>query len=547
MATYSGTGSHNSSYTGTLTLIEKNPDPATNASDIDWELALTTGNYNFAQWGVTSAVQLNGDTEWDDYRQRSVSKNSTTIIASGTKSGVQHNDDGSLTISVYAKIQTAASQSYLPGLIEMSGTFTLTDIPRVSSLTAPSIDIGTAGTLTIKRAVSTFKDTVTWSCAGKSGTVITKANNSQTTQGVSFTPPASGTNNLLPQLPTSTSATITYTVTTYLADGTTVVGTKTFTSTVKVASSIKPSISSVACAAVNTQTGLSGKAVFVAGYSKVKVTVSASAGSGSSITGYAISIDGQSGTASPWTSGILTNTGTRTVKVTVTDARGRTATKNDTTISVVQYTIPTITALSAVRGTGTSASNWVDDDNGANIKVTVTSTISLTDSPVSNTQTVSVKCNNTTKTSTSATADYYFTATTTSSYTVEAWSTDALGITGATAKIIVPTISVPIFWKPDRLGFGKVGELANTVDSAWNIQVKKASNSATSVQAINPLGNMALHVAASGNRGLYDATSDTAGWIIYRRHSDGKVLIPEYYPEDVIYFGYCHPLASAEM
>lgn len=507
MAQFTGVGSHNSNYTGTLTVTEKSYSIENNTSEIEWTLSVTSSNgWYFADWNVTSTVEINGATCLSETARKTLTKNGVTIIASGT-ADVEHNTDGSKTVSCSASMQTATSQSYLFGTITMSGNLTLTTIPRVSNLAAPSIDINTAGSLTITRAVASFRDTITWSCATLSGTVVTKTNNSALTQNVSFTPPSS----LFAKLPTSTSATITYIITTYLSDGSTVVGTKTVTSTVKVGSNIKPTLS-ISCAPVNTQTGLSGKSIYVAGFSKVTVATTATAGTGSSIVNYSISIDGQSGTGASWTSDVLMTSGSKTVTVTVTDGRGRTET-DTAQIYVAQYSAPAITAISTARGTYEN-DTWTPAVNGDHIKVLVKSSISLTDQPVANTQTIYCKCDGTVLNANASPATFYFTTTlATSSYRIEAWSVDALNVTGSTAIKIVPSMVVPFYWQSDRLGFGKVGESAELVDSAWNMRVRKTNETLAMVRTENPNGMASLRVGATGARGLFDDTADT--WIIY--------------------------------
>lgn len=92
--------------------------------------------------------------------------------------------------------------------------------------------MGSAGTITISRASSSFTHTLTYSFGNTSGTIITKT----TATSVKWTPPLS----LASQIPNATSGTCTITCTTY--NGNTNIGSKTCTLTVSVPASVKPTI-----------------------------------------------------------------------------------------------------------------------------------------------------------------------------------------------------------------------------------------------------------------------------------------------------------------
>lgn len=505
MAEFTGTGSHNSNYTGTLTVVETSYSIENNTSNVDWTLSVTSSNnWYFADWNVTSSVTINGVSCLSETAKKTLTKNGVTIIASGSLTGITHATDGSKTIACSASMQTATTQSYLFGTITMSGNLALTTIPRASTMTFGTLTIGSNATFTISRASNTFTHTIKYSFLGGAQTNIT------TNAGASYTwspVPTSFYNSL----PNATEGSIVLTLETYNSG--TLIGTNVYNTKVYVGSGVVPSIGSITCSQVGTG-WLNGKTFYVSGFSKVKVATTATAGAGTntSITKYQISVDGQSGTGATWTSNTLATAGSKTVTVTVTDSRGRTATSSSS-ITVLQYTSPTAT-IAAERGTYSSG-NWTANTSGAHIKATVTINISLT-AQSNSVQSVTCLCGGSTPNATSG-YTYYFTSTnTTSSYTITAVATDRLS-TGATSSKTVPTIVVPIYWAADRLGFGKVGEGANRVDSAWNLLVEKTTANATVVRVKNPNRSASLQISASGVAGIYNDTDSQ--WIIYKNNN----------------------------
>ena len=88
---------------------------------------------------------------------------------------VNHASDGSksLTISAVFQIRATLSGTYY-GTISASANITLDSIPRASSVSATNMTMGSAGTITISRASSSFTHTLTYSFGNTSGTIITK-------------------------------------------------------------------------------------------------------------------------------------------------------------------------------------------------------------------------------------------------------------------------------------------------------------------------------------------------------------------------------------
>lgn len=168
-------------------------------------------------------------------------------------------------------------------------------------------------------------------------------------------------------MPSVTKATFTFTLSSYI--GSDLLGSTNATATGTLADSIKPSISSVALAE-----GITSIATQFGGYvqkqSKIIGTITAAAGTGSSIATYKTVINGQTLTTATFTTSALKTAGTNTVTVTVTDKRGRTATTT-ATFNVLAYENPTISTYSVVR----CLENGTEDVSGEFVKVNINSSI----------------------------------------------------------------------------------------------------------------------------------------------------------------------------
>lgn len=279
------------------------------------------------------------------------------IAASGypgapwTLNNIAGNADGTKSVSIGANFTcyTADGKGGSGWSVNSSQTVTLKTIPRTSSISMPATTMGSAGTISISRASSSFTHTLTYSFGSTSGTIATKT----TATSVSWTPPTS----LATQIPNSTSGTCTLTCYTY--NGNTLVGTSTTTVTLSVPTSIKPTITSLTATRVDG-TVPSSWGIYVQTKSKVTLTINGAAGAGgSTISSYSITGGGLSSTQSSVTSGFLNTSGSITFTGKVCDSRGRWSDEATVTIEVVAYSSPRFTAYSTQRCTsaGTSSSN----------------------------------------------------------------------------------------------------------------------------------------------------------------------------------------------
>ena len=160
-------------------------------------------------------------------------------------------------------------------------------------------------------------------------------------------------------------------------NGGTFIGSKIVNFTAKVPASVVPTISAGQVTHVETVAGLATKfANYVQGKSKIRATV---AGTGaiidgvsvSSIVGYKIQMNGQTYNTKDATSSELLNAGAQNIIFTVTDSRGRTASRT-VTISPLAYKPPILSVLSASR----CEADGTPNDEGEYAKVTIGATLS---------------------------------------------------------------------------------------------------------------------------------------------------------------------------
>ena len=276
--------------------------------------------------------------------------------SSGTISG---NADGTKSVSIAANFScyTADGRGGSGWSVSGSQTVTLRTIPRTSSISMPATTMGSAGTISITRASSSFTHTLTYAFGNATGTIATKT----TSTSVSWTPPTS----LASQIPNSTSGTCTLTCYTY--NGNTLVGTSTTTVTLSVPASIKPTITGITATRVDG-TVPSSWGIYVQTKSKVTLTITGAAGAGgSTISSYSITGGGLSYTQSSVTTGFLNTSGSITFTGKVCDSRGRWSDEATVTISVVAYAAPRFNSYSTQRCTSAGASS----SNGTYAKSTI--------------------------------------------------------------------------------------------------------------------------------------------------------------------------------
>ena len=384
---------------------------------------------------------LQGTKVYNPYRY-----NSRGWYQLGSKSiTVAHNSVGKGSVTLTADWHSGFTSSYTPSILTVSGTVNLPDIPRASSVSASGLVLGSAGTLAVTRAVSTFTHTIKLKCGSAAQvTVVTKSS----ATSIPYTPPL----DWAAQNTSGISVKITAEITTYNGDA--VVGTNTATLTASIPASVKPTLS----VSLFDTSGYQPTYGWVQGKSALKATFSAAGSYGSTIKAKSLTIGGKS--ASPDGANVLTGSGTMAVVATVTDSRGRTAsvTKN---ITVNAYSGPGIQDLTFLRG-NYSGGTWTDNAMGDDIKLTFTLSIQLTGNKASVEITgASTLTDQTSGAKTVYLVDYG----TDSTGVVQVKATDALGGT-VTREVTIPTVAVPlnINFALQAICFGGVAEKEKTVE-----------------------------------------------------------------------------------
>lgn len=484
--TISGSGSRG--YSAYLYLTETGTDVATNKSTISYSLVLYSGNYSFSQYELGWSVYVNGTrVAYQNYsnHQDSISANSSKTLASGTTT-VTHEDDGSKTISVSAYVDCVYG-SYGPGDIDLgSSTWSLTAIPRASSLSVSNGTLGTSQNITITPAVASYTHTLTYSCGSTSGTIASGISGSTSGFTQAWTPPLS----LASQNTTGTSISVTVRCETFYNSAS--VGSKSVTVTMAMPASIKPSVSMTLSDAMGY---FSTYGAYIQNKSKLGVVVNATASYGSAISSYSVKIGTRlTYTSGNFTSDVLPESGSISVVATVTDKRGR-SNSATTNITVAQYSAPSITDIGIYRsnssGTASATGTYatvtfkasvspiaVSGTNKNTAAYTLRSKLSTASSYGSTT--LSAYANNFNVTNGKTT----FSAAAANAYDAYITIADKFG---TVSSIVVRVQSAAAYFKADPVNnafsFGQLGVTASTFTCAW----KAVFNSTVSIGDIGDL------------------------------------------------------------
>lgn len=296
-----------------------------NSTIINWSCGFNPGHKYYLNAIKMSSVVINGVEVYSGGTYSNITDYQNRTFASAAMK-IAHNPDGSksFTVSGFSGWIYASGNTYAS-----SQTFTLPTIPRASSVSCSTADIGSNATISISRASSSFTHTLTYSFGSLSGTIATKTSSTS----VSWTIPTT----FYAQIPNDKSGT--GTITCYTYNGSTLIGSKptSFTATVNESAS-KPTLSPTAVDVNTTTTALTGdSSKFIKYYSNASVSTGASARNSATlksqkITCGAKSISSASGTINSVESGSFT--------FSATDSRGYPATQtvNKTLIEYIKLT-----------------------------------------------------------------------------------------------------------------------------------------------------------------------------------------------------------------
>lgn len=318
-----------------LEVVEKSTSIADNTSSLSFTFKLSPiqTSWNWSGWGsnISYTININGTKytgtipSYDGY--------STVTLKSGSLS-VGHNADGTKSINISFSVDDNANQRYTCGDASASGTMALTTIPRASTVSAGSGNIGSALAISISRASDTFTHTLEYAFGSLTGTIATGVGASY-----NWTIPTS----FYAQIPSSNSGTGTITCKTY--NGDTLIGTSTCSFTAKVTNS-NPTIGTFTYADSNsTTTAITGNNQrIIRNNSNLLFTIgSATPKNSAKISKYEITFNGVTKSrtsAGTLDFGKINLASNSNAVLKVTDSRGNTATKTITVV-IDDWVLPT--------------------------------------------------------------------------------------------------------------------------------------------------------------------------------------------------------------
>lgn len=303
---------------------------ANNNSVVSWNLQIVSSGGSISSSASKSwSVTVNG-INYSGTNTVGVSTNATKTLASGSTT-IGHNADGTKSFSFSFSQQLDINYSGVGwiGTKSGNGSGTLTTIPRASTVSSTSANVGENITITINRASSSFTHTLSYNFSELTGTIATKTSSTS----VTF------------KLPTSFYAKMVNTKSSWgrvicdTYNGSTKIGSSECRFDVYVKESTnKPTLNPTVKDTNTTTKALTGdENKFVKYYSNANFSFGASAKNSASISSYLITAGGKTANSS---SGTLSKVETGTFAFTVTDSRGfsTSSTLNKTLINYVKLT-----------------------------------------------------------------------------------------------------------------------------------------------------------------------------------------------------------------
>lgn len=410
---------------------------------------------------ISCPVSVTGCTTqtivYNNSGQVNVAAGGWVSIGSVVFDNVPHDATGSKTVTVSATFTSNIS----PASGSASGSVKLTDIARASTFTIDKTTISANGTdkitVTINTKNTAYKHTVLVAF-GSSYSQTFNVAAGVTTQ--SFTIPYEWLNGIPAQLSSNSTNII---LSTY--NGTTLVGTASLPNgfTITCPDDVVPVITSVTRTGNNLRDG-----VYVQGKSSATIKTVAGGSYGSKIVSYSCTVDGVKYTTSEFTTLPFQTATAYTIEVTVTDSRGKTASKSATAFTVYEYKAPYITSFTAER-----------QSDGTTVIATLVGGVSSLNSK--NTKAFTVNLNGETKTITSTGYTVNGTATFTgvdTDSTFVATATVADYYTSTPMIVVVPTeaVTMDFHYSGNGAAFGKVAETSGLLDVAWAIKSPSIDN-----------------------------------------------------------------------
>lgn len=293
-----------------------------------------------------------GDESVDfSFAQQNVASESDPQWQAELKVAVPHNSDGTGSVYIYCQIDAPYGVSMYNKPLKGGGTYSLTTIPRASSISGvKNVDIGSACSVTwvplstsfyykLKFSMGSWSYTTSGFCPG------------QTTSYTydDYTIPWDAAE----AIPNTVSGTMSVSLYSYNSStcSTQIGSTSTASFTVTLPDSVVPTIDSCTVSLNNdANSTVASWGIALAGYTKVNIKATASGAYGSSISSFNISGSYSAiltGDSLDYTGSIIKTSGNKQFNITCTDSRGRTSVvKQSDIISFTAYTKPKVKKLS---------------------------------------------------------------------------------------------------------------------------------------------------------------------------------------------------------
>lgn len=422
----------------------------------------TSATYGSGDFTIT----INGTSKLIEKFIRLEANNSWVTVGSFTTT-VNHTSDGSKSIKISAS-------GGIPGLsfnaTSCSATVILDKIPRATTPTfgATTQTIGSNVTILLNAADSSFYHTLTYSWGSLTGTIGTNLKTSKT-WGIPI--------EFCEGVPNGTQGTLFVTAETFTSSGASL-GKVTKSTPCNVPTSVVPTISAIKVSDtggnVPTDWG-----VYVRDKSKLHVNVTAAGKYNSRIVAYSIKSLGVTVASNNADVGLISSSGTVNVEVTVTDSRGRKATKS-TSITVEDYADPEVKSFIVERAN----SSGTPTDNGTYAKIS----LKAVGSSVRTKNTVTAKIyhmrSDATDWTLARTIDVAYSIDevvmianmiSSRSYAIKIEVSDTFGTT--ITEGVLNAEGAVMGWMPGGIGisFGKAAEEDYTADFDWKIHGRKGA------------------------------------------------------------------------
>lgn len=266
---------------------------------------------------------------------------------------IAHNSDGTrqFTLSFNGDFSIASSFGTVSGSI----TIQLPTIPRSTVPSVSSVTLGSAATISISPASSSFRHTFRAQFGSRSQTTIVSLTSATS---ISWTPALAEAH----AAPNAITVGGTLYCDTY--SGGALLGTTAISVSAAIPASVIPTLTYTLAEAVG---GIASKfGAYIQGNSKLAVTLSPSGAYGSSISSVTTTVNGTTYSTTSFTTAELQNAGTQTMNVVVKDSRNRTASVA-ISYTVLAYSAPRLTNVSVFR----CNSNGAASHTGAYMSVTL--------------------------------------------------------------------------------------------------------------------------------------------------------------------------------